>query len=521
MKRSCGPWSLVLRAGALVLVMNTSVAGAQWFEGEPDRVSAKAAAVAEVPRNVILLVADGGGANALQATRLFTGRPLAVDSDQWGASWVATYKLRGGDKPRPGPAGLQQDPAMVYDSAKAWGAVPVEGELKGYPIFFDGYRWLRVTGPDSANTMTAMVSGVRTYAGSINVDGNGTPVESAARVARRAGKRVGVVTSVPWTHATPAAGGGAQHVSRSAYHDLAEQMLSAGLVDVLGGAGHPWYDANGARRETPKFEFIGEAAWKRLEAGEAFGESRLRWNVVETPAALAAVDPVSVVLPLLMQARNGETLQQERDALTTGSDATGSGAKLAAPGEDPLLADAMVLSKMAGKALEIVDCDPDGFFLVIEGGAVDWAMHDNHAGRMIEEYIAFDDAVREVDRYLSAARTSGATWANTLVIVTADHDHLLLGPDSGTVAFQELTDSGAGKMPGYRWHSDGHSNRLVPLFARGAGAARLLSQADEVDAAKVTQDGTERAVGRGLYMQQTEIGRTIMQLLAEPARAAP
>lgn len=499
----------------------SGLAQAQGVEGEPDRVAAKVSVLAEVPRNIILLVADGGGANALQATRLFTGRPLAVDSGEWGGSWVATYKLRGGDKPRPGPEGLAQDPAMVYDSAKAWSAVPVEGELKGYPIFFDGYRWLRATAPDSANTMTAMVSGVRTYAGSINVDGNGTPVESAAQVARRAGKRVGVISSVPWTHATPAAGGGAQHVSRSAYHDLAEQMLSAGLVDVLGGAGHPWYDANGTRRETPKFEFIGESAWKRLEGGEIFGENRLRWNMVETPAALAAVDPDSVTLPLLMQARNGETLQQERDALTTGGDAAGSNAKLAAPGEDPLLADAMVLSQMASKSLEILDRDPDGFFLVIEGGAVDWAMHDNHAGRMIEEYIAFDDAVREVDRYLIMPRTRGATWANTLVIVTADHDHLLLGPDSGTVAFQELTDNGAGKMPGYRWHSDGHSNRLVPLFARGAGAAQLLAHADEVDAAKIIEDGKERAVGRGRYMQQTEIGRTIMELLAAPARVAP
>ncbi len=516
MKCSRDPWSHAMRVSPLALMLVSGLASAQGFEGEPDRVAAKAAAAAEVPRNVILLVADGGGANALQATRLFTGRPLAMDSGEWGPSWVATYKLRGGDKPRPGPAGLAQDPEMVYDSAKAWSAVPVEGSLKEYPIFFDGYRWLRATAPDSANTMTAMVSGVRTYAGSINVDGNGTPVESAARVARRAGKRVGVVTSVPWTHATPAAGGGAQHVSRSAYHDIAEQMLSAGLIDVLGGTGHPWYDADGARLDAPVFKFIGESAWKRLEAGEPFGEAGLRWTIAETPEALAGIEPATVALPLLIQPRNGETLQQARRSQSGAGDA-----KLTAPGEDPPIAGAMLLTEMTRTSLEILDRDPDGFFLVVEGGAVDWAMHGNQCGRMIEEYVAFDDTVRAVDRYLSTPGEQRATWANTLVIVTADHDHLLLGPDSGTVAFQELTDNGAGKMPGYRWHSDGHSNRLVPLFARGAGAARLLAQGGEVDASKIVQDGTERAVGRGRYMQQTEIGRTIMELLAEPARVAP
>ncbi len=138
-----------------------------------------------------------------------------------------------------------------------------------------------------------------------------------------------------------------------------------------------------------------------------------------------------------------------------------------------------------------------------------------------EEYAAFDDAVREVDRLLSVPRERGATWANTLVIVTADHDHLLLGPDSGTVAFQELAGNGAGKMAGYRWHSDGHSNRLVPLFVRGPGSAQLLSQADEIDAATINVNGEEREVGRGRYMQQPEVGHVIMELLGVRASVTP
>lgn len=448
------------------------------------------------PRNIIVMVADGAGSNTLEATRLFTGAPLVMDAPEWSLSWVCTSKLRQGDKPMPGAEGLAQDPEVLYDSKKAWDATSVEGGAGGYDFHFKGYQWLRATSPDSANTMTAVASGVRTYAGAINVDGNGTPVESMAHVARKAGKRVGILTTVPWNHATPAAGGGAQHISRNAYHDIAAQMLSSGLIDVLGGAGNPDYGPDGQELKTPVYKFIGETEWKKLKQRQPFG-ANITWTLVENDFASVTTE---TTLPVLLQIRNGETSQQARAAAKDDG-------KKAEPREDALLGDVPTLADMTRATLPILDADPDGFYLVVEGGAVDWAMHANQCGRMVEEYMEFDDAVGLVSQYLSTPGHA-ANWENTLVIVTADHDHLLLGPNSDKVAFEELQSKGEGHLPGYIWHSDGHSNRLVPLFVRGAQAADLLMQADEVDEAQI--DGRE--VGRGAYMQQPEIGAFLKAL---------
>jgi alkaline phosphatase len=86
-------------------------------------------------------------------------------------------------------------------------------------------------------------------------------------------------------------------------------------------------------------------------------------------------------------------------------------------------------------------------------------------GRLIEERIEFDDAVAAVSAYLDA-NTSGNNWANTLVIVTADHDHLLLGPDSDTIPYQDLVNNGTGHVRGHKWQNDSHSNQLVPRCGR-------------------------------------------------------
>ena len=70
---------------------------------------------------------------------------------------------------------------------------------------------------------------------------------------------------------------------------------------------------------------------------------------------------------------------------------------------------------------------------------------------------------------------------------------LLWGPASDRIPFQPLEDRGAGKLPGYRWLYDSHSNQLVPLYARGVGAERLLGDAVDEDPF------------RGPYVDQTDV----------------
>ena len=101
-------------------------------------------------------------------------------------------------------------------------------------------------------------------------------------------------------------------------------------------------------------------------------------------------------------------------------------------------------------------------------------MHANNIGRMIEERMEFDDAVEAVSAYLDA-NTNGNNWSNTLVIVTGDHDHLLLGPESDTVPYQDrfrIVVQGA--VPGYKWQHTNTAISSVPLYARGPGADLFL-----------------------------------------------
>lgn len=153
--------------------------------------------------------------------------------------------------------------------------------------------------------------------------------------------------------------------------------------------------------------------------------------------------------------------------------------------------------------------DEDGFFLSVEQGAVDWADHGDDTGRMIEEMNDFLGAIESVEDYLDN-NTNGNNWDNTLLIVTADHDHLFYGPDSdnNTNAFQDVTDNGAGNMPGFLHFSRSHGNQLIPTWFRGAG----------YDGFDGVWDGTDSVHGQ--YIHQDDIGNLIKANVPEPASAA-
>jgi alkaline phosphatase len=132
------------------------------------------------------------------------------------------------------------------------------------------------------------------------------------------------------------------------------------------------------------------------------------------------------------------------------------------------------LAVMARAAINCLDDNPGGFYLMIEGGAVDWANHANEPDRMVEEQI---DYVKAVEAVVAWVESHGG-WDDTLVILTADHETgLLWGPNSAKVAYQPLEDRGPGRLPGLKHNSHGHSNSLVPLYARGPGSQRFVALA--------------------------------------------
>src|SRR4030043_819028 len=87
------------------------------------------------------------------------------------------------------------------------------------------------------------------------------------------------------------------------------------------------------------------------------------------------------------------------------------------------------LSESTVAALTVLEKNFNGFVLIVEGGAVDWAAHSNNMDLMIGEMIDFNEAVQTVINWVNDT-TNGSHWGNTLVIVTGDHEcgYLTAGP---------------------------------------------------------------------------------------------
>jgi hypothetical protein len=123
------------------------------------------------------------------------------------------------------------------------------------------------------------------------------------------------------------------------------------------------------------------------------------------------------------------------------------------------------LSEMTVTALDILDNDVDGFFLMIEGGQIDWAGHSNDIVRNIYETIEFENTVKTV-----------YDWArgkpDTLIIVTADHE---------TGGLTVLHNNGLGNIPDVSWSTSGHTVSNVPIYARGENSQMISGIMDNTD----------------------------------------
>ena len=144
-------------------------------------------------------------------------------------------------------------------------------------------------------------------------------------------------------------------------------------------------------------------------------------------------------------------------------------------------------------ALNVLDNDPDGLFLMVEGGATDYAAHSNQSGRLIEEHLDFDAAVQAVIDWVQA----NSNWGETLLVVTNDHETgYLWGPGSDP-DWMPIVNNGEGNLPGMAWYSTEHTNSLVPIFAKG-DAGRMLSRF------AVNHDQV-----RGPYLDNTDLGKLL------------
>ncbi|SHI56997.1 alkaline phosphatase [Halodesulfovibrio aestuarii] len=230
----------------------------------------------------------------------------------------------------------------------------------------------------SAAAATAMSSGQITNIGMIGMSPQGKDVKTIAEMAHDKGQKVGIVSSVSIDHATPAAF--YAHVpKRSQYHYI-DHALAASNFDYFAGGGLK--DPKGTR--------------KGIEArGNAFNAiQKAGYKIVSTRNGFDKLSP-----------KSGKVLTYNEWLQDAG----------ATPYEIDRRAQDISLAEFTAKGISLLD-NPKGFFMMVEGGKIDWACHANDAKAAIMDTVAFNNAVKEaVDFYKKHPN-------DTLIVVTGDHE---------------------------------------------------------------------------------------------------
>ena len=231
--------------------------------------------------------------------------------------------------------------------------------------------------PDSASTATSLSTGHKTYSGTINMDETGTVAYEtiAEKLKDQLGYKIGVISSVNLNHATPAAFY-CHQVSRNNYYDIGLEMIDSGFDYFAGGA---LLDPTGAEENQDDLYTLA------ADAG---------YTVVRTQAEAEALTPDS-----------GKAVVVEEHLADSDS----------MPYELDRTDDMWALSDYVAKGIEMLDNDT-GFFMMVEGGKIDWACHANDAGSTLGDTQALSDAVEEAIAFYNEHPDE------TLILVTGDHE---------------------------------------------------------------------------------------------------
>ncbi len=230
---------------------------------------------------------------------------------------------------------------------------------------------------DSAAAATAMASGVKTNGGYIGVDPEFTPVTTIAEMAQKSGMKIGIVSSVSIDHATPACFY-AHEESRNMYHEIDMDLANSGF-DYFAGGGLK--DPAGKKSKNPQ----GNALDVAKENG---------YTIVTGKEAIMALTPeAGKVIAYNDRLDRSKALPYSIDTQETD----------------------VTLTEFTQKGIELLD-NPKGFFMMVEGGKIDWSCHANDATTAILDTLEFDNALKVAyDFYQAHAE-------ETLIIVSGDHE---------------------------------------------------------------------------------------------------
>jgi len=273
---------------------------------------------------------------------------------------------------------------------------------------------------DSGAGGTALSTGTRTYNGAIGVGIDSLPLINIREKAEAKGLATGVVSTSTITHATPASFV-AHQVDRDWYEAIAADFLKTD-IDVFIGGGLDHFT-------------------KRKDKADLTTTLKEKGYQVVT-----GIDSISKI-------KHGK--------LAGFTSAEHNLSKLKGRGDELPIA--------TQTAIDILDNDPDGFFLMIEGSQIDWGGHQNNTGYIVTEMLDFDKAV-------GVALAFAAKDKETLVIVTADHE-------TGGFAVEDGNFT-TGGLKGNFTHDD-HSGVMVPVFAFGPGAHLFRGFHNNTDIPKI------------------------------------
>jgi alkaline phosphatase len=451
--------------------------------------------------HVMLFIGDGMNIeHEFAASRYLYGEDEALAWDDWGsmengwagysATWdIDTYNGNAALLGAPSYSPESFDPSVGYDPQKGGGApyplVSVTPDADEIAEYFLTRINGKVPATDSAAAGTALATGVKTDAGNIawaSGDPEGGELKTIAETLREEEDyAIGVVSTVPFSHATPAAFV-SHDVARGNKWDISHEILFETQPDVVIGGGLEGYFARATK----------DAAGNDRDVnGNGFND--------EYDAFVEGIDGTPYVFVERQDGVDGGTALADAAASVTLAD----GEKLFGlfgtqggnfayfdvaddPGnpsvtrggsdgidEDPTLADATLSS------LSVLNQDEDGFFVMFEQGDIDWSNHANDYASMVGGVYDLDQAVRTAEAYVEAGK-NGISWENTLIIVTSDHSNSYLRSGEvlgkGNLPFQDGSDYPGGEV---NYATGGHTNELVTVQARGQGVELFEQYAGE------------------------------------------
>ncbi|WP_076407922.1 alkaline phosphatase [Shewanella sp. UCD-KL12] len=328
-------------------------------------------------KNIILFVGDGMGVSTVTAARILDGQ----------------LKGKTGE-----------------ENSLSFETLPHLGLAKTYNV--DGQT------PDSAGTMTAMVTGVKTDVGVLSQSesvtrGNcastsGQDLMTSVELASMAGMSTGVISTARVTHATPAAAyAHSPERNWESDADLTAEAVTNGCKDIAAqlldysyGAGINVVMGGGRRAFIPTTMTDPEGkSGKRLDGRDLTAEWTTKYEnsaYVADRDSFLALDPATTDHALGLF--NSSHMEYDYDRVTTGAEGEPS------------------LAEMTAKSIDILKKNDKGFVLIIEAGRIDHAHHAGNAARALHDTIALSEAVR-----VAMEKTS---TKDTLLMVTADHSHV-------------------------------------------------------------------------------------------------